>query len=280
MEKLNDQIMIKESYDKLRNKLNGEVISYTGVFQHDYFLPFKNFIENIKKQSPQYDNLYLLLKTDGGNSDIVERMVDCIYENYKYCAVIVFDRALSAGTVFALSTNEVFLDKYGVLGAIDSYVPKADGTQYPVTLQHLLLRELMEKDSTQSISQYDKHLLGKMDVPSILAYEKSDELTIETLTKAIHDRMLQGQGDTSDIKAKMKKLQDINHWKSHFKGIRHKQLIQEFPFIKASIYDDELKTLIESHIGILYRNYYEGANDLFLHGKEFSCRQSFQLDKW
>ncbi len=61
----------------------------------------------------------IILDTPGGVVEVVERMVAVIRFIYREVIVIVPDRAMSAGTILALSADKIMMDHFSCLGPID-----------------------------------------------------------------------------------------------------------------------------------------------------------------
>lgn len=64
----------------------------------------------------------IILDTPGGVVEIVERMVTVVRYRYDDVTVIVPDRAMSAGTIFALSADRIMMDHFSCLGPIDPQI--------------------------------------------------------------------------------------------------------------------------------------------------------------
>ena len=72
------------------------------------------------------DSISVILDTPGGIVEVVERMVATLRSNYEDMTVIVPDRAMSAGAIFALSADRIMMDYFSCLGPIDPQIEKDD----------------------------------------------------------------------------------------------------------------------------------------------------------
>ena len=72
------------------------------------------------------DSVAVILDTPGGIVEVVERMVATLRSHYEDMTVIVPDRAMSAGTIFALSADRIMMDYFSCLGPIDPQIEKDD----------------------------------------------------------------------------------------------------------------------------------------------------------
>ena len=58
----------------------------------------------------------------GGSAEIVEKLVEILRHHYKYVNFIISDCAMSAGTLFALSGDKLYMDYSSSLGPVDPQV--------------------------------------------------------------------------------------------------------------------------------------------------------------
>jgi len=72
----------------------------------------------------------VILDTPGGVVEVVERMVSVLRSVYDEVTVIVPDRAMSAGTILALSADRIMMDHLSCLGPIDPQIER-DGKLVP-----------------------------------------------------------------------------------------------------------------------------------------------------
>ena len=74
------------------------------------------------------DRLCILLETGGGYIETVgKRLVDVMRRHYKHVSFVIPDYAYSAGTVLALSGDDIVMDYYSILGPIDPQNPDETG---------------------------------------------------------------------------------------------------------------------------------------------------------
>jgi len=72
----------------------------------------------------------IILDTSGGIVEVVERMVNTIRDRYKEVIFIIPDKAMSAGTVFAMSGDRILMSQFSCLGPIDPQIVR-DGRLIP-----------------------------------------------------------------------------------------------------------------------------------------------------
>lgn len=87
--------------------------------QIDYsdLLPFSDQLSNLKK-----DSIDIILETPGGFAEVVEDMVRLIRHRYEKVGIIVPGYCKSAGTIFAMAGDEIFMGPMSALGPIDAQI--------------------------------------------------------------------------------------------------------------------------------------------------------------
>lgn len=65
------------------------------------------------------NHLIVMLETNGGYMETVERLVSVMRAHYKKVSFVIPNFAYSAGTILALSGDKIYMDYYSVLGPID-----------------------------------------------------------------------------------------------------------------------------------------------------------------
>lgn len=73
--------------------------------------------------------LIVVLTTTGGYLETVQRIVDTIRRFYQLVDFVVPNYAYSAGTVFAMSGDEIYMDYYSRLGPIDPQIESQQGNR-------------------------------------------------------------------------------------------------------------------------------------------------------
>jgi membrane-bound ClpP family serine protease len=70
-------------------------------------------VERAIEQFPaRRQRIAVILDTPGGIAEVVERMVTTIRHHYAEVFVVVPDRAMSAGTIFAMSGGRIFMSYF------------------------------------------------------------------------------------------------------------------------------------------------------------------------
>ncbi len=224
------------------NKKLGELMKGDCVFIHCPMVPplddeFRVVIEGIPKSGKNH--LIVVLQTGGGYMETVERLVSVMRTHYKKVSFVIPNHAYSAGTVLALSGDNIWMDYYSVLGPIDPQYQKEGkllpGTGYLQKFEELVstINNTEGKETKAELA----YLVGKFD-PALLFYiEQGIAHGISLITEWLPKYKFKDWKKTNTSKRKvtwkMKKdraeevakvLSDANRWHSHGRGISIKEL--------------------------------------------------------
>ncbi|WP_205749473.1 SDH family Clp fold serine proteinase [Aquirufa rosea] len=94
-------------------------------------------------------------------------MVDFIIPNYAY----------SAGTIFCMSGDNIFMDYFSVLGPIDPQVQNKEG-KWVAALGYLdKVHEAIEKSSRGVLTDAEYLMIKDLDLAELRSYEQAKDLT-------------------------------------------------------------------------------------------------------
>ena len=218
------------------------------------------FIEDGTKR----DKLVIVLTTTGGIAEEVERIVNIIRHFYKEVVFVVPDYAYSAGTIFCMSGDEIYMDYFGVLGPIDPQLYKDD--KYVPALGYLdKVNEFVEKSIDGTISPAEMMMLQEIDLADLRSYEQARDLAIDLLKKWLVQYKFKNWDTHSssgnpvtwedkEIRAEMiaKILSDNKEWMSHGRGIDINILRSKLRLeIKDFGEDLDLSSLLHSYSELL-----------------------------
>ncbi len=207
----------------------------------DELLPeqVRDELERMNESNSSHRTLTILLDTWGGVVDSVEKMVDVIRYHYERVDFIIPRRAMSAGTIFALSANNIYMDYYSQMGPIDPqfYI----GGRLMPGLGYLeKFEELNKKSERGEITPLEYLLVSKLDLADIHQYEQARELSIELLEKWLpafkFEDWVKTESKGHEVTSEMKqerakeiaqKLNDTKRWHTHSRGISMEVLQEE-----------------------------------------------------
>lgn len=273
----NDSFLKKELTTRLialETFLDADVISFTGAIHEGLSPKVLAVVEKLAADANKKDTLYIILTTPGGSAHAVDVYVNVIRQHYKTVNFIVPEYAYSAGTIFCMSGDNIFMDYYSVLGPIDPQVQNKDG-RWVAALGYLdKIKELLEKaqpipgNANGSLTNAEFLILKDFDLAELRGYEQARDLTIDLLKKWLvkykfknwthHETTpeLIGTEVTEEQKihraeSLAKDLGDTSKWKSHARPIS----MQDLRDMKLKIEDfganEDLKQLIRSYYDFL-----------------------------
>lgn len=202
---------IDESASELEKIFDADVISYNGPIHPIILKDFRNFIEDISNLPSKRETIAIFLNTGGGIVQTVEKMVEIIRHHYKKVYFVVPDSAMSAGTIFCMSGDKIYMDYSSSLGPIDPQVlitNSAGEEQYVPALGYLdQVGILVEKSRDGTLTPAEFAILQNQDLALLRSYEQARDLSIELLKKWLFDYKFQGwEKHRTDPKKKGKKV--------------------------------------------------------------------------
>ena len=227
----------KDSLHELERVTQSDVLSYFGPIVDGNENTFLDIIEELANDTDKKETLSVVLTTNGGSAIAVERYVNIIRNFYKKVVFIIPDYAYSAGTIFCMSGDEIWMDFFSVLGPIDPQVPNKDGKMVPAMGYLDKVNELIEKAQKGTLTQAEFLILNNFDLAELRRYEQAKELTIDLLKKwlvqykfknwTIHNSTQKTVSEKDKEKRAeeiAKELGDNKRWKSHGRPINIKEL--------------------------------------------------------
>lgn len=271
---LDDKIhrLLNERLKALENHFEADILTYFGPFEggENFFL---KVVEELATDENKKEKIFIVLTTGGGSANVVERFVNILRNHYEEVNFIVPDYAYSAGTIFCMSGDSIFMDYFSVLGPIDPQVQNREG-KLVAALGYLdKINELLAKAQNNTLTQAEFIILKDFDLAELRGYEQAKDLTIALLEKWLvkykfknwdkhrTNPNLLGQDVTEEEKIARAKeiaghLSDNNKWKSHGRPIDIHALKELRLEIDDYSEDEERRTLI--------RDYYELVADYVL----------------
>lgn len=209
----------------------------------------RTFIEEIDTgETERSPDLSVVLETDGGSIEVVERIADVLRHHYANGEInfIVPNRAMSAGTVLVMCGDNIYMDYYSVLGPVDPQVRSQTSGYFVPALGYLnKYEELVAKSHAGSLSAAEMaFLIEKFDPAELDSFEKARDLStallVDWLTKYKFKDWskteTRGVTVTDDMKAERAeeigtKLNSTDRWKSHSRGISMGVLQRDFNLV-------------------------------------------------
>ena len=236
----------------------------------------------VKVMGEKRGSLVVILDTPGGVVEVVQRMVATIRAFFQKVTVIVPDRAMSAGTIFALSADRILMDYFSCLGPIDPQIEK-EGRLIPALAYLSQYNRLVEKSKSASLSTAEYALLSKLDLGELYQFEQARELSIELLIEWLSKykfkrwQKTESRGLKVDTKFKRERakqiadlLNNVDRWHSHGRGIDMETLRSEVGLRIEDVRECARTAKLVERYTTLLRDYMTRQQlNSFIHTKEY-----------
>lgn len=271
--------LLQDKLAQLEKLFNSDITFFYGPIGTGVIKPYRDFIEPLKKDS-SYNTLTVFLNTPGGSVETVEKLVEIIRYHYDAFFVVVPDFAFSAGAIWCMAADKIFMDYSSSLGPIDPQV--FNGKEWVPALGYLdQVEKLIEKAKNNQLTDAEFAILQAQDLAKLTIFEQAKNLTITLLKEwlvkykfkdwAIHSS--NGKPVTDDEKKKRaedvaKLLGDNKLWHSHGRMIGISKLEK---ILKLRIEDysqnKNLRNLIVSYNDLITEYIIRNNFQFFLHSK-------------
>ena len=201
---------------------------------------FRVVVEDLKRDSKE-KHLIIVLETNGGFMETVERLVAVMRMHYKRVSFVIPNYAYSAGTVLALSGDKIFMNYYAVLGPIDPQYRDNDGKFLPgygyLAKFQEITKTVNESTDPSKCRAELAYLVKKFDPALLFHIEQGIEHGISLITEWLPKYKFKnwsktetnGHKVTPTMKQERAKniaeiLGDASKWHSHGRGIPMRDL--------------------------------------------------------
>jgi len=279
--------LARERLLKIEKHFDADGVFYFGEIHPSYEEHFRDFIEDLElKSRKKRDKLAIILNTPGGNAETTEKMVEIIRHHYTEVYFIVPAYAMSAGTIFCMSGNKIFMDYSSSLGPIDPQV--YNGKEYVPALGYLRqIEKMIKKSADGSITDAEFAILQNLDLATVDTYEQAKELSIALAKKwlaqhkfkdwTVHrtDPQKLGQAVTPQEKEARADeiaaiLTDHTKWHSHGRNIGVGTLRNVLRLEIEDYSDDKiLRPLIRQYNDLMTEYVRRGNYRVFLHSRYY-----------
>lgn len=217
----------------MANVVNSNLAAPTAIDGMDD-LPFCEMVDKIDSEEKNID---VILVTPGGSAEQVAKFVDKLRARFDSVGFILPYIAMSAGTIFCMSGDEIIMDSRAYVGPIDPQVPSKDGRYIPAQALLTLISNIQTRGNERlkkgdQPDWTDIQILNRIDAREIGNALSASQYSIELVTAylakykfknwTIHSST--GNPVTDDDKKQRAieiatKLCDHSLWKTHSRGI-------------------------------------------------------------
>ena len=234
------QILIA-NYNKLRSSYLfvfasaiGKSIPGIGIDQSDYFV-----IHDLLRNKGEFRNLDFYLETPGGSAEAVEEIVGCLHKRFENVSFIISGEAKSAGTIMALSGDEILMTETGSLGPIDAQI--RIGRAFISAFDYMEWVNNKREDALKnnSLNPFDAVMVAQISPGELMGVHHSLRFAEDLVVKWLPIRKFKNWNFTETAKRavtpEMKQARAteianelLNHalWRSHGRSIKRDDLEQ------------------------------------------------------
>ena len=241
----------------------------------------KNAVESLQNRKPK---LSVILDTLGGAIEVVERIVNTIRYHYDEVDFLIPDRAMSAGTVFVMAGDQIFMSYFSCLGPIDPQVYKK-GEFVPALSYLNQYKRLCEKAETGELNTVEFELVRQLDLGELDQFEQARLLSHDLLTDWLSTYKFKdwnihsstGEPVTPEEKKERAEeiaeaLSDNERWHTHGRMISRDTLISD-PDLRLKIekFEDipSLFPVLDNYVGLLKDYVQRESFPTFVHTREY-----------
>lgn len=148
-------------------------------------LPFREMVASVPTDEKEID---IVLVTPGGLANQVVNFVNTLRPRFDRVTFILLDMAMSAGSIFIMSGDDIIMSKQSKFGPIDPQVPGKDGRYVPAQSILLAISKIQERgqkalDNQQQPNWTDVQMLKNIDIREVGAAISASNYSIQ-ITKA------------------------------------------------------------------------------------------------
>lgn len=275
---------LREKVAALEAHFLGDVIFFFGAIYPSIEKRFREFLDKLKADGTPKARLIVFLNTPGGSAEIVEKLVEIIRFHYQEVYFVVPDEAMSAGTIFCMSGDKIFMDYTSSLGPIDPQVH--NGKEWVPALGYLdQVDRMIKKSGSNELTDAELIILQNQDLAMLSRYEQAKNLTITLLKKwlveykfkdwTIHQTTQNTLNQPVTLAEKQHRAEEIatdlannKLWHSHGRMIGVKTLSKVLR-LKIEDYSEDavLRPLILAYSDFITDYIDKNGNNTFLHSR-------------
>lgn len=290
MQTLDDSVRVtlKDRLEAIEKYFDADAVFFFGPIYPGVEKRFRDFIEPLRHDGAEKgrSRLVALLNTPGGSAETVEKLVDIIRFHYREVFFVVPDSAMSAGTIFCMSGDRIYMDYSSSLGPIDPQV--YNGKEWVPALGYLdQVEKMIKKSAANQLTNAELIILQNLDLAMLSRYEQAKNLAITLLKKWLvefkfKDWTAHGTDPdkkNSPVTAEEKerraediaaKLSDNKHWHSHGRMISASTLRLHLRLAINDYSDDRVLTqLIRDYNDLLVDYVMRQGYSTFLHSRNY-----------
>lgn len=227
--------IVEKFLDELGHKIEAHFEADLLAFAGWLVSPVEDYLrETIETRDARRKKLTMIVETDGGYIEVVQRIVTVLRTHYEHVEFIIPDHAMSAGTVLVMSGDAIHMDYYSVLGPIDPQITNASEDRLIPALGYLeQYNRLVEKSAQGKLTTAElAFLVQNFNPAELYQYEQARKLSVSLLKEWLAKYKFKDWSETETRKQKVttdmraaraeevgNMLNNIERWHSHGHGI-------------------------------------------------------------
>ncbi|GAB4362019.1 MAG: hypothetical protein Kow006_33130 [Gammaproteobacteria bacterium] len=216
----------------MSNVVNSRITASISIDGNDD-LPFSEMVSLVPEDIKKID---IMLVTPGGSAQQVAKFVDKLRPRFDNVSFLLPNIAMSAGTIFAMSGDEIVMDSRAYIGPVDPQIPDKNGRFVPAQAVLTLIKEIQRRGEDllkkgQNPPWTDLQILNQIDAKEIGNAISASEYSIELVETYLRDYKFKRWDVHSDgrpvtdmeKKTRAREIAELlcDHatWKTHSRGI-------------------------------------------------------------
>lgn len=217
----------------LSNVVNPYIKRPTGINIGDD-LPFSEMVHQVPNSVKEID---VIIVTPGGLTSQVAKFVDKLRPRFDQVSFLIPNLAMSAGTIFAMSGDEIIMGPESYLGPIDPQVPGQNGRFMPAQAILTLIKEIEDRGKEKIKEKKNPNWTDLQILKQIDAKEIGTAINASGYAAGLVERFLlaykfktwdkhsSSGAKVTDEEKKQKALEIAQHlcshkdWQAHDRGI-------------------------------------------------------------
>ncbi len=263
--------VLEQKSAELSDKFNSDVVFLKSPMAPPVDDAVRSAVDEVSAANGQdkKDSLVVVLETNGGFIETVERIVHVFRKHYQSVDFIVPNYAYSAGTVLVMSGDEIWMDYHSVLGPIDPQYESESGDYVPgmgyLAKYEDLKQSINAATNTESVRAEIAYFVRKFDPAKLYHIEQAIEHSKSLLRdwlplykfKDWNNRQTSGKPVSNQDKMdRANEIAEIlgkaSRWHSHGRGITIDELQSDEIKLKINDFgeDSELSRIIRTYYSL------------------------------
>lgn len=173
---------VRDAEVDLVKRFDADILYFNSEIRMHVFQWFREVIEKLAARPDKKPAIAIFLTTPGGEATAAEKLVEVVRYHYNLVYFVVPVAAMSAGTIFCMSGDKIYMDYSSSLGPIDPQVPDRDGRLLVPALGHLdKLNDILERSGNNTITPVEFEWVMRQDFAMLRFYEQARDLSVALL---------------------------------------------------------------------------------------------------